>query len=135
MSKITKKQRELHEPEIGQAIFGQPSLALKCPPVVIKGLDVISWALSAPHEPEHHISPFGNSGKEFDCPAFSVVAYSWNEDEIQDWNFKWRDIRISWYKHAWRSVSINRVPTVREIGIMVKECLDGIAESQGINQR
>jgi hypothetical protein len=75
--------------------------------------------------------PFSNTGADFKCNAFEVESYSWNEDIEQPYNFKWRDLEVSWYKYCGRGMSVNRVPKVREIIEMVHECLDELRRMNG----
>lgn len=74
-------------------------------------------------------SPFENSGERFDNERFSVHAYSWG-DEDQPWNFKWRDLEVSWYKYLGRGMRCNRVPEPQEVKEMVNEVLTVILPPQ-----
>jgi hypothetical protein len=72
-------------------------------------------------------SPFRNHGTHrFDNGVFEVVGYDWDDDSKQEWNFRWKDIKIRWYKHCLRGLEVNRLITNDEISQMVEECVDAI---------
>jgi hypothetical protein len=96
-------------PELGHLAFGQPSKQFEAPQImhavlsfVSDRLDMLMWNLT---QKEYH-SPFFNYGGEFRNDVFHVEAYSWS-DEPQPYNFAWKDVRISWYKHIGRGMSAN----------------------------
>lgn len=109
-----------YEPELGQACFGQAWQPRECPLNVQRVLDALQSAwpvlLGTPN-------PFSNTGERFDGKAFRAHAYSWNDDEHQDFNFAWRDVRVSWYKYLGRGTSINRRMSDAEITEMFRECM------------
>lgn len=109
-------------PELGQIAFGQPWKPLE-PSYELQA----AMAFFAEMMPSDE-NPFSNSGARLDTVAFSAHAYSWNEDEEQQFNFKWRDLEVSWYKYQGRGMSCNRNPSIAEIGQMVSECLPIIIE-------
>lgn len=80
----------------------------------------IMWNI---HQKEYQ-SPFANTGQEFKCDAFEVQAYSWDEDINQMFNFKWRDVEISWYKWLGRGMRSNKELTPNLAQEMLKECLE-----------
>ena len=88
---------------------------------MIRGeLDRIMWNI---HQEEYQ-SPFANTGNRFDeCEEFTVEAYSWNEDHEQSFNFKWRDVEISWYKHLYRGLNANMELSADLASEMLGECL------------
>lgn len=114
-----------YQPELGQAIFGQPHQAFE-------GSDLLEAALRSigdeicrvmwNERQEEFDNPFFNTGNRYESPVFSVHAYSWSDDE-QPWNFKWRDLRVSWYKHVGRGLSANMDVTPQLISEMLNECL------------
>lgn len=71
-------------------------------------------------------SPFANTSNKFANDVFSVQAYSWDDEEGQEWNFAWRDLRVSWYKHLRRCTRVNRVPAHVEAVEMLNECLESL---------
>ena len=89
----------------------------------------IMWNI---HQKEYH-SPFRNYGNEFvELNEFKVKAYSWNE-ENQPYNFMWKDVRINWYKHAWRGLVSNVELTPNMAQEMLVECLAALAEYEKQN--
>lgn len=117
-----------YEPELGQSSFGQPwqkfeasSLCEAALRLIERELGHVMWNR---HQTEYE-SPFGNTGNRFKNDVFEVQAYSWNEEE-QKYNFKWRDIEISWYKYLARGLSSNKDLKPDEIARMLNECLDSL---------
>jgi hypothetical protein len=110
-----------HQPELGQALFGQPHQIYGCPAFIVHVLEVISNTWEQFHRDEPN--PFSNSGYRYNGVKFSVHAYSWNEEENQEWNFKWRDVRISWYKWCGRGTTMNRRIRQEEAHEMLIECM------------
>lgn len=114
-----------YEPELGQALFGQPHQQFAVPDIVEAALIMIECKLNLvmwnKHQKEYD-SPFSNTGNKFSNAAFSAYAYSW-DDEEQPYNFKWRDIEISWYKYLGRGMSANREIDATTAEIMLTECL------------
>lgn len=105
-------------------MFGQPFKQFECPEYVEAALGHIRnevvrvlWNL---HQEE--IDPFGNTGQKHKNAVFEVEAYDWGED-IQPYNFKWRDLEISWYKYLGRGMSMNRETSPDEMAEMIEECL------------
>ena len=118
-----------YEPELGQAIFGRPTKEYKVGWELEGALEMIRHYLNIAFDLEG--DPFSNSGTDFKCNAFEVESYSWSEEVDQPYNFKWRDLEVSWYKYCGRGMSVNRVPKVREIIEMVHECLDELRRMNG----
>lgn len=111
---------KIYEPEIGQACFGQPWQSFEPNSDVMCALECLANAWYVYKDTDN---PFSNTGYYYDGNIFCVHAYSWNGDEEQKWNFKWKDIRISWYKHMRRGTTINRDMDKKEIKEMLTECL------------
>jgi len=115
-----------YEPELGQAVFGQPYKEYEISNLLYAALQRIDTELDRVMgnvtQKEYH-SPFANSGNDFKCDAFEVHAYSWDETIEQEYNFKWRDIEISWYKYLGRGMSVNRVMSNDYIAQMLDDCL------------
>jgi hypothetical protein len=115
-----------YEPELGQAVFGQPTQHLDCPEYITALLRELAdelhrvvWNKTQKEYP----SPFENTGNKFKCKTFKVEAYSWNEDIKQQYNFKWRDVEVSWYKYLGRGMSINKDLTPKEAVEMFDDCI------------
>lgn len=121
-----------YQPELGQMCFGQPfkrfagsellEAALRS---ISNELDRVMWNI----EQKEYASPFDNSGNVpgFVCPTFSAHAYSWGDEE-QPYNFKWRDVEISWYKWSGRGLSVNQNLTPEKIAEMLGDCLGAVRQ-------
>lgn len=70
-------------------------------------------------------NPFSNTGAEFIGERIQVQAYSWDDEYDQNYNFKWRDFEVSWYKHAGRGMTSNRNLSDKEVQELMSE---GIAD-------
>ena len=86
-------------------------------------LDRVMWNI---HQQEYE-SPFSNSGNEYKDDIFEVEAYDWDEDSQQEYNFKWRDYKIRWYKYCGRGMEANRYISPQECAEMLDECLADIS--------
>lgn len=118
-----------YEPELGQAIFGQPFKQHAVSNIVDAALcrirdelDRVMWNVNQ----KEYDSPFGNTGNSFKCETFEVAAYSWGDDE-QPYNFKWRHIEISWYKYLGRGMSSNVEISPDIASEMLDDCLKAAA--------
>jgi len=124
-----------YQPEIGQAVFGQPFKEFACPPLLIaelwdidKEISRVQWNILQKEYP----SPFENTGNSFTLPEFTVFAYSWGDDE-QAYNFKWKDVEVSWYKYLGRGTTINRIITNDEIAKLHEDCVSALMEYEKSN--
>ena len=89
----------------------------------------LSRAMWNIHQKEYE-SPFNNTGNSFKNDVFEVQAYNWNDEISQDYNFKWKDIEISWYKYLGRDTTINKQITTEYAVEMFNECLKSIKEME-----
>lgn len=119
-----------YQPELGQAVFGQPYKEFAGSELLEAALHSISnelerafWNISQ----KEYDSPFYNTGNQFDCATFSAHAYSWGDDD-QPWNFKWQDVEISWYKHCGRGLSVNQDIKPDRISEMLDDCLRAVRD-------
>lgn len=127
---------ERYKPEIGQALFGQPHKAYDVPSIweaalamLREELDRVMWNI---HQ-EEYASPFNNTGNRFDCPTFSVEAYSWDEETERPFNFKWGDVEIGWYKYLGRGMSANMKLDANKASVMLDECLKAVQAFEAEN--
>ena len=114
--------------ELGQAIFGQPVQEYDCPlPIIalLEGIDSELDRVMWNNTQEDYPSPFSNTGNKFKNDTFEVEAYSWDDDR-QEYNFKYKDIQISWYKYLGRGTTINREVTPAEAFEMYEDCISSI---------
>lgn len=119
------------QPELGQALFGQPYKHYEVPDIWEAALTLLSYRLERVMwnvTQKDYSSPMSNSGQRFDCPTFSAHAYSWNDEEEQPWNFRWRDVEISWYKYIGRGMSANKELSPDEASEMLMDCLKALEE-------
>lgn len=79
-------------------------------------------------------SPFENSGnvKGFSNDVFEVHAFDWNEDHNQKFNFRYKNIKISWYKYLGRGVTINCKITEKEAVNMYNDCIKSLREMESL---
>jgi len=119
------------EPEIGQAVFGQPyktyavsDLCRSALNMIRDTMDRVMWNINQ----KEYENPFSNSGNNYEGTVFKVCAYDWNEDNKQSFNFKYKDIEISWYKYLGRGMSCNKDLTYAEINTMLIDCLTELRE-------
>ena len=129
--------------ELGNMLFNEnnKNQILRCPDYVLPILKGIDDEMSRIYWNKHqkeYTSPFSNSGNKFVCDVFEVHAYKWDtdEDSIQNYNFKYKDIEISWYKHVGRDMTINREVEPKEITDMytdIMETLRVIERNGGID--
>lgn len=121
-----------YQPELGQMLFGQQSQRFQGSAVLEAALQLLGENLVAAAESrkERIDNPFSNTGASYENDVFKVEAYSWNEDYEQPFNFAWRDLRVSWYKHAGRGLSANMEHSPRLVSEMVIECLGSIWSEQ-----
>lgn len=109
-----------YQPELGQMCFGQPWQQKECPDKVLSALRALQCAFDVVRD---DVNPFGNNGTRFDGEKFMAHSYSWNDDEEQEFNFAWRDVRVSWYKYLGRGTTINRDMSDTEVSEMLRECM------------
>lgn len=114
-----------YQPELGQMIFGQPTQKFSVPEIMEAALfhirhrlDTVMWNI---HQREY-ANPFGNTGSTFKNDVFEANAYSWSDD-LQPFNFAWKDLRISWYKYLGRGMSANMEITPELAAVCLSECM------------
>lgn len=88
----------------------------------------VMWNLGQQYD-----NPFENSGGKWKCDEFEVEAYDWSNEINQPYNFKWRDIEISWYKYLGRDMHINKYITPEEINDLLIDCLEALRNYERIN--
>lgn len=144
---ITNNEKMKYEPELGQAVFGQPHQEFGVSGLMAAALRDISreWDRVMWNRWQRTIdSPFNNTGAKWSCDTFEVEAYSWAECDCDDfdeewsqdkctcgykpqtYNFKYKDIEISWYKYLGRGMSQNRPTSPSEIAEMLESCLNAL---------
>ena len=126
------------EPELGHMIFGQgwqPHNATRMLEAALDYIDIelsrVMWNI----DQKEYNSPFDNSGNSFECPTFKIEAYSWNDEYEQPFNFKWKDVEISWYKHMGRDMSVNQDLPNDKIAEMLDDCSNAILKYEKENDK
>lgn len=114
-------------PELGQMCFGQPSQQFETPEHVIAALEYLAVIFDDKQVSDNN--PFRNTGWKWCNNVFEVNAYNWNEDIVQEYNFKYKDILISWYKYLNRGMSINRFVSIKECWIMLTDCANSVLDT------
>lgn len=122
-----------HMPELGQWAFSNSEF-LEAPVselftaalVALAGeIDRVMWNRT---QEEFHIG--SNCEESFVTPTFEMLDYCWCDGDRGDHrngcppNFRWRDVRVNWYKHIGRGMSANRDVPPEEIAEMLVECLE-----------
>lgn len=130
---------DVYEPELGQAVFGQPYFSHPLPEIWEAALGAIDHELCRImwniHQREYG-SPFSNTGARFEeLSEFQARAYSWDDEasEGETWNFRWRDIEIRWYKYMGRGSTISRRATPDEAAQMLSECIAALRRFEETN--
>lgn len=77
---------------------------------------------------EEFDSPFDNTANSFKNDVFEVQAYNWNDDVHQEYNFRYKDIQISWYKYLGRDTTINQILDSSIIVNMYNNCIDSLIQ-------
>ena len=116
------------QPELGQMLYGQQWKPHPVPDIWTAAFLLLEDELGrvmGNTTQERWDSPFSNTGNRFECQAFAVHAYSWGDDE-QPWNFRWRDIEVSWYKNMRRGASANMPLLPDMAAMMLEECLEAL---------
>lgn len=71
------------------------------------------------------VSPLQNTGNHYINDTFELKAYDW-DSEMNQYNFKYNDLKISWYKHALRCPQSNKQIDADEFIFIYEECLKSI---------
>ncbi len=114
--------------ELGQLLNGQPPQKYACPEYIVALLEYLEHELWLNYEQDHSdrfASPFRNTSQKFKNDVFEVIAYDWS-DNPQPYNFKYSDVKISWYKYLGRGTSINKKLSPAQAVRMFEACLESI---------
>lgn len=116
--------------ELGNLMFNtNKNQIFECPEYIIsllEGIDSLMQALYLNKHKERMDSPFSNTAAKFKNDVFQVEAYSWDDEYEQPYNFKWRDVEISWYKYLGRDTTINQKISPKKAIKMFKECIESL---------
>lgn len=118
--------------ELGNLMFNtNTNQSFTCPTYIIALLDYIDNQLSRVmwnKNQKEYDSPFENTANTFKNDTFEVQAYSWDDETHQEYNFKYKDIQISWYKYLGRDTTINKEVSPEEMIKMFDDCVKSILE-------
>lgn len=120
-----------YEPELGQMLFGQPGAALSVPVEVESAMLCLHYAFDTLYPGKGN--PFSNTGARLKWSCFEVHAYDWCDEREQEFNFKWRDFIVCWYKYNGRGMSRNRKIKPAELREMLAECLKAMVDEQPVD--
>lgn len=113
--------------ELGNIMFNtNKNQSYECPQYIIALLRDINRVLNRMmwnNTQKEYDSPFENTGNTFKCSVFEVQAYSWDDSIEQEYNFKFNDIKISWYKYLGRDTTINKQITPERAIEMYDKCI------------
>lgn len=76
-------------------------------------------------------NPCDNTGAIFETETFVIEAFNWNEEVDQPYNFKYKDVEISWYKRLGRDTTINGDYSATQIIEMYNKCIEAIDKYEG----
>lgn len=96
---------------------------LDCPVELLVALDKIEKALLVA-QPAGVGTPFEYNRAKFSNSTFTVQSYV--DGQFIPYNFKWRDIEVSWYINLGRLTTVNRDVTKEEIDKLTLECLESL---------
>lgn len=117
--------------ELGNILFnGNINQRYECPEDIVECLKTLRNALNHYFKKQRKLdydNPFDNTGNSFKNDVFEVIAYSWNDECSTQYNFKYKDIEISWYKYIGRDTTINRQVTEDDRENMLFECLSSLS--------
>lgn len=105
-------------------------IRIECPYHLLDALGAIHLVMKV-NKICGEFSPFSTGGKKFKNDIFEVNGYiecycKPNECKCATYNFKWKDIEVSWYKHLHRSTYVNKEVSEEETKTLLSECLKSI---------
>lgn len=118
-----------YKPELGQLVFKRNYQQFLASNLLISALQSISYQLELWYHDKYNEdieNPFTNSGGTFKNETFEVQAYNWDYNVEQLYNFKYKDIKVNWYKYLGRSVSVNKDVSPIEINNLLEDCLKSL---------
>lgn len=111
-----------YQAELGQSVAGRKSQEFECGELIVGFLITLGISILF----KHGINPMNSSGESYCNNTFEAHAYDWDNEETQSFNFKYKDIKISWYKYVGRGTSINREVNTLDLKIMILDCLKSL---------
>lgn len=122
-----------YEPELGQALFGQPTKQFAVPAIMDAAIEAIACEIERVVGNTKHLDlcPMRNAAEAFRCATFGAWAYDWAGDE-QPYNFchPARGTCISWYKYSGRGMSANRDISPADASLILIDCLSALHRAE-----
>jgi len=78
--------------------------------------------------------PFHNTGNSYSNDVFSVDAFDW-VGEDQEYNFKYKDVKIRWYKYLGRGTEINGDYPTDQMIEMYNNCIRSLYDYEKNNKK
>lgn len=122
--------------ELGNKCFNtNTNQVYECPKNLLLCLITISNVLkfSMQFENPDYDNPFNNTGNIYKNDVFVVQAYSWNDEVNQPYNFKYKDIEVSWYKYLGRDTTVNKKVTPTQCNKLLTDCINSILDNLKIS--
>lgn len=121
--------------ELGQAIFHENNIkSYDCQKIVSMFLDSLEFLMIEENifnnDEKWDDNPFRNTGnvEGFNNGIFEIHAFDWGDEPKFDYNFKYKDFEVSWYKHVDRGMTCNKLLTDEEIKEMIFNCFKSISK-------
>lgn len=121
--------------EIGNLIWntGNKNQKYECPLYITALLEFIKKELERMYWNKHQLEVddifnLTMEETELNIKSFEWEPYNWNDEEIQDYNFKYGDIEISWYKYFGRDMTINKEVSFQDMIYMFNKINDELVE-------
>lgn len=105
-------------------IYNVPNYVSAALNMVKEELDRVMWNINQ----EKYENPFSNTGNNFHSNTFDVQAYNWDDENNQQYNFKYKDYEVQWYKYFGRGMCANREISPDECSRMLDDCLKELNE-------
>jgi len=127
--KQMKIKKNYYEPEMGQAIFGNPMGFYECPEFVgallkylLEEIERVYWNVNQKEWDKNEDPKI--KGIEFN-------SYYWgdNEEEGEKPNFKFKSVEIRWYKYVGRGMSLNKEMSEKQWRQWFDKCLKVIRKA------
>ncbi len=100
------------------------SIITACLDCIRKELDRQYWN----RDQREMVSPFDNSGEEFQTDVFTVRAYDWSEEDNEQPNFEYKGLKVWWYKYCGRGMyaTSDIELSIDYLADMIQECKQSI---------
>lgn len=90
---------------------------------VLNGLKYLGAAIANSQKMDN---PCDNSASHFENSTFIMKGYSWDDEDDNDFNFKYNDFEVVWYKYIGRGTYQNQEISFAEWDEMFQKCLNSL---------